>query len=94
MTTDQAKQILTEMAKVSEKVFKTKSNPVVQTCLAIVITGGTTTATIRLLDSPDDASEDFEIKNNSGETLVTNDEVWIHYWGNNYTNAYIAIKNT
>jgi len=63
-------------------------------CLAVVVsaTEGSYEVTVRLLSSPDDGSEDFVSRNQSGESLIAGDTVWLHYWGN-LTNSYIAIRN-
>ena len=72
---------------------RSRQESVVFACLAVVIAATESDdATVRLLNSPEDGSQDFTARNKTGEALVEGDSVWLHYWGD-YTNAYIAIRN-
>ena len=85
--------LLGEFKKLVDKVVKKKMDTVVQIASATVISvSGTGEITVRLLNSPSDASQDFVAPNHSGVTLVANDVVTLFYWGN-YSSARIFIKN-
>ena len=90
--TDLAKEFLDVMRTVSDKTFNSKNN-IMKTALAVVIDAADSiTPIIRLLNSPSDGSQDFEILNMSGESLNNGDSVWVNYW-DGFTNAYMAVKN-
>ena len=92
LDTKLAKEFLDVMKTVSAKTFDSKSN-ILKTALAVVIDASDSiTPTIRLLSSPSDGSQDFEILNMSGELLTDGDAVWVNYW-DGFTNAYISVKN-
>lgn len=92
LDTKLAKEFLDVMKTVSAKTFDSKNN-ILKTAVAVVIDASDSiTPTIRLLNSPDDGSQDFEILNMSGESLSDGDAVWVNYW-DGFTNAYISVKN-
>ena len=60
--------------------------------LALVVGVGEDSATVRLLSSPDDGSEDFVSPNHTSKTLTVGDAVWLMCWGQ-YTNSIIFLRN-
>lgn len=94
-SSNEAREFLSIIRGEAEKVCKDilSKQSVLLACLAVVITAaGTGDATVRLLSSPSDGSQDFVVKNSHAIPLINGDSVWLHYWGD-YTNAYIALKN-
>ena len=94
-TSGEAKEFLSIIRDEAAKVYKDMSEKqsVVFTCLATVITSsGSGSATVRLLTSPSDGSQDFVASNPYSIVLTNGNSVWLHYWGD-YTNSYIALKN-
>ena len=93
---ESAKGFLGVVRDIAVKVFKSKINSenIISASLAIVVeTPSSENVLVRLLPSPDDGSQDFTARNRTGESLTAGDSVWLHRWGNNYTNTYIAIRN-
>lgn len=85
--------LLSEIKKFIERIFKSKMSTLVQSASATVISiAESELVTVRLTNSPSDGSQDFEVRNQSGEPLVASDAVILYYTGD-YTNAYIAIRN-
>ena len=94
-TSSEAREFLAIIRDEAAKVYKdmTAKTSVICTCLAVVITAtGTGAATVRLLTSPSDGSQDFVASNPYSISLTNGNSVWLHYWGD-YTNSYIALKN-
>lgn len=87
---DKANKWIERIAEISEKVSKASKANVVQTAMATVISVNDDDYTVRLLSSPDDGSEDFDVVSKTVEQISVNDPVMLHYVGD-LTNAYIAM---
>ena len=93
ISSGEANDFLYSIKNFIEKIFKKKMKTLVQVALATVISASESEeVTVRLSSSPADGSQDFLVRNHTGEALVPGDSVWIHYW-DTLTNAYIAIRN-
>lgn len=95
-TSSEAKEFLDIIRGEMEKVVREQvvRQSLSSTCLAVVIDSSDPSAIIvRLLSSPADGSQDLSVRNKSGSILEDGDSVWLQYWGGDYTNAYIAVRN-
>ena len=88
---DKANRWIDKIADISNKVAVANKRNVVQTAIATIISMNANDYTVRLISSPDDGSQDFNVYSKATETFAANDAVMLHYVGD-LTNAYIAMK--
>lgn len=87
---DKAGKWIERIAEISGKVAEASKANVVQTVIATVISKNTDDYTVRLLSSPDDGSQDFNVYCKTNEAVQEGDSVFLYYIGD-LTNAYIAM---
>lgn len=87
---DKANRWIDKIAEISDKVAVARKANVVQTAIATVVSVNASDYTVRLLSSPDDGSQDFNVVSKTVEQISVNDPVMLHYVGD-LTNAYIAM---
>lgn len=95
-TSNEAREFLSIIRGEAEKVVREQivRQSLSGMCLAIIVdTSDPDAIVVRLLNSPSDGSQDLSVRNKSGSTLENGDSVWLQYWGGDYTNAYIAMRN-
>lgn len=95
-TASEARELLAIIRGEAEKVVREQivRQSLSSMCLAIIVDASDPDAIIvRLLNSPSDGSQDLSVRNKSGSTLANGDSVWLQYWGGDYTNAYIVVRN-
>ena len=84
-----ANALLTEFAKLADKVLEAKMGNVVRTVPATVKAVSGTTITVLPVGFTDTPSQYLTVKNYTSNAISENDTVWINYWGD-YTNAYLS----
>ena len=88
---DKAQRWIETIAEISAKVAEASKENVVQTAIAKVVAQAGNHYVVRLLSSPDDGSQDFNVFSKTTETLSADDNVFLFYIGD-LTNAYIAMR--
>ncbi len=87
---DKANRWIEKIAEISGKVADASKSNVVQTAIATIVSDNGDSYTVRLLSSPEDGSQDFDVYSKTSETLRAGDNVFLYYIGD-FTNAYIEM---
>ena len=85
-----ANALLTELAKIAEKVVDARLVSVVRTMPATVKSISGRNITVLPYGFTDTSSQYVTVKNYTDISLVVGNTVWINYWGENLTNSYLS----